>query len=202
MGNSPENIMDILAQGQLEEGKEENLPGERQKGVPIWVAVTLGTLCLVLAAGCGVLYSQVNELNATLSLQTEQEDNLQTTLLAQTGQIEKLWESYSNIKEEYVSLSEIALDWLIDARFLRGNFGFIVTGSKYYHNYSCSILPNAPEYWAHNVEYCQYIGYSECPDCWPGENNSLDDWNKIQDIIETIEEEKYISFKEWAEKNG
>lgn len=44
--------------------------------------------------------------------------------------------------------------------------GFIVDGSPYYHNYWCDTFQNADEYWAHNIEYCAYIGYSPCPYCW------------------------------------
>lgn len=52
------------------------------------------------------------------------------------------------------------------ALFLYNNIGFIVSGSSYYHNYECPVFQAASEYWAHNIEYCQSIGYGACPVCW------------------------------------
>ena len=46
------------------------------------------------------------------------------------------------------------------------NIGFIVDGSQYYHRFDCAIYTNADSYWAHNIEYCKYYGYKECPLCW------------------------------------
>lgn len=57
-------------------------------------------------------------------------------------------------------------DHLDAALFLYNNIGFIVDGSSYYHNYECPVFQAANEYWAHNIEYCQSIGYSACPVCW------------------------------------
>lgn len=44
--------------------------------------------------------------------------------------------------------------------------GFIVNGSNYYHLFTCSIYKDASTYWAHNIEYCESLGYSKCPLCW------------------------------------
>lgn len=57
-------------------------------------------------------------------------------------------------------------DHLDAALFLYNNIGFIVSGSSYYHNYECPVFQAASEYWAHNIEYCQSIGYGACPVCW------------------------------------
>lgn len=57
-------------------------------------------------------------------------------------------------------------DHLDAAIFLYNNIGFIVNGSLYYHNYECPVFQAASEYWAHNIEYCQSIGYRACPVCW------------------------------------
>lgn len=57
-------------------------------------------------------------------------------------------------------------DHLDAALFLYNNIGFIVNGSSYYHNYECPVFQEASEYWAHNIEYCQSIGYRACPVCW------------------------------------
>lgn len=56
--------------------------------------------------------------------------------------------------------------YLHDAIFLYNNIGFIVEGSNRYHNYDCPVFQGADEYWAHNIEYCEYLGYSKCGNCW------------------------------------
>ena len=61
---------------------------------------------------------------------------------------------------------ESLYDHLDAAIFLYNNIGFIVNGSSYYHNYECPVFQAASEYWAHNIEYCQSIGYRACPVCW------------------------------------
>lgn len=61
---------------------------------------------------------------------------------------------------------ESLYDHLDAALFLYNNIGFIVNGSSYYHNYECPVFQAASEYWAHNIEYCQSIGYGACPVCW------------------------------------
>ena len=56
--------------------------------------------------------------------------------------------------------------YLDESAFLRNRIGFIVNGSSYYHTYRCSTFQNSDEFWAHNTEYCEFLGYSPCPYCW------------------------------------
>lgn len=75
---------------------------------------------------------------------------------------EKAESLYSSLSEQHERLENFS----IDAAFLYDSIGFIVEGSSYYHHYDCPVYQIADEYWAHNIEYCQYLGYSKCPYCW------------------------------------
>lgn len=75
---------------------------------------------------------------------------------------EKAESLYSTLSEQHERLENFS----IDAAFLYDSIGFIVEGSSYYHHYDCPVYQVADEYWAHNIEYCQYLGYSKCPYCW------------------------------------
>lgn len=62
--------------------------------------------------------------------------------------------------------NEDLTEYLFDAIFLYDKIGFIVSGSNRYHSYNCPVFQGADEYWAHNIEYCEYLGYSKCGRCW------------------------------------
>lgn len=73
----------------------------------------------------------------------------------------------SNIKDEKtdreLDFCRDRISLLVDQLW---GIGYIVDGSKYYHRFECEVYTSADEYWAHNVEYCEYLGYSRCPICW------------------------------------
>ena len=50
--------------------------------------------------------------------------------------------------------------------FIDDNIVFIEDdGTDQYHKYDCyKFVGN--HYWAHNIEYAEYIGYSPCPICY------------------------------------
>lgn len=54
---------------------------------------------------------------------------------------------------------------LLESNFLNNRIGFIVSGSRYYHTFQCDVFQSASEFWAHNIEYCESLGYSICPLC-------------------------------------
>ena len=72
----------------------------------------------------------------------------------------------NELRDQISKLEDAAQDAEEESDMLNNSIGFIVDGSSYYHNYWCNIFRRAPEYWAHNIEYCEYIGYSPCPYCW------------------------------------
>ena len=44
--------------------------------------------------------------------------------------------------------------------------GYTVDGSPYYHHFTCDTVAQAGAYQAHDVGYCQEMGYDRCPVCW------------------------------------
>lgn len=103
---------------------------------------------------------------------TQMESRMESLKETQSRLIEKIAEANEEIEQwedlfdKYATLFDNSGSYLIESAFLRNNIGFIVEGSQYYHNYRCSIFQEADEYWAHNLEYCEYLGYSKCPFCW------------------------------------
>ena len=68
--------------------------------------------------------------------------------------------------EELTDRVEDLAYYLPDAIFLHDNIGFLVSDSNSYHSYGCPIFQKSDEYWAHNIEYCEYLGYFPCRNCW------------------------------------
>lgn len=78
-------------------------------------------------------------------------------------------EKYLQLRVDYLKLemehNDIA-DIILESNFLNENIGFIVDESDYYHNFQCDEIKNAARYWAHNIEFCESLGYTPCPNCW------------------------------------
>lgn len=72
-----------------------------------------------------------------------------------------------NAKKEYGDFLSKQDQYEQELNFLNSSIGFIINGSDYYHNFWCDEFQNADEYWAHNLEYCRFLGYEPCPYCWP-----------------------------------
>lgn len=73
---------------------------------------------------------------------------------------------HATLESDYTALDENFAYTIERSAFLMHNIGFIVNGSGYYHSYDCDAFLNADEFWAHNIEYCEYLGYNQCPYCW------------------------------------
>lgn len=123
-------------------------------------------LLLVTVCAMGI-YSY--NLKTELDDLSEWNDMISSRNESQKKEIQELKNEKTELENEINTLKtrngDLA-DYLPDAIFLYNNIGFIVSGSNRYHNYECPIFKNADEYWAHNVEYCEYLGHSKCKDCW------------------------------------
>lgn len=95
---------------------------------------------------------QISDAKRENSLLSTKTKNLQ-------DQIDSLKSRLSDADSQLDELQEESI-------MLNCGIGFIVSGSKYYHSYHCQVYQSASEYWAHNVEYCEYLGYTSCPRCW------------------------------------
>lgn len=135
---------------------EQPKPGKRSPVVPLCIASALLVVCTcILGYRVSVLTAERDDLAA---------ENVELRSRVSTLSTEKtqLQEKVNDLEARNEDLS----GYLHDATFLYNNIGFIVEGSTRYHNYDCPVFQGADEYWAHNIEYCEYLGYSKCGNCW------------------------------------
>lgn len=141
-------------------------------------------VCLLLAVACvsslvGNAVQGYQMAKWQSNYQTEV-DNLKKDLKKQRELVSKMKETRSELRQQNEDLKEsnkdLAKERLQFSRefyFFATSIGFIVDGSKYYHNYNCPVFKAADTFWAHNFEYCKYLGYPKCPVC-NGEDGDLE----------------------------
>lgn len=196
--SAKEMLVELLAQKerQVEEraGLELNTTGMVKTGkgsAPVWSVVMLGALCVTLTIAAVVMGCQwqkaVEQRDASSALVMEvmakvDAKNDDIALLEKNNKrlqtrLEEQKEEYNDVLRQYVDIYRYKA-------VLNERIGFIVSGSKYYHTIDCEIYQNSSKYWAHNVEYCESLGYSECPTCIQGESKfrTTDDLRRALDI--------------------
>lgn len=144
-----------------------------QKRKPVNKAFLFRALTIVLICCLGGLSvygayktSQLTaQLNETSELQQEY-DSLKTDYDFLSSEYRNLLVEHATLESEYDVMDEEYLYAIERSGFLMNSIGFIVNGSGYYHTYDCTEFQNADEFWAHNIEYCESLGYSKCPYCW------------------------------------
>ena len=135
---------------------EQPKPGKRSPVVPLCIAAALLVVCTCI-------------LGYRVSVLTAERDDLAAENVELRSRVSTLSTEKTQLQEKVNDLearSEDLSGYLHDAIFLYNNIGFIVEGSNRYHNYDCPVFQGADEYWAHNIEYCEYLGYSKCGNCW------------------------------------
>lgn len=135
---------------------EQPKPGKRSPVVPLCIAVALLVVCTC------ILGYRVSVLTAARDDLAAENAELRSRVSALSTEKTQLQEKVNDLEARNEDLS----GYLHDATFLYNNIGFIVEGSNRYHNYDCPVFQGADEYWAHNIEYCEYLGYSKCGNCW------------------------------------
>ena len=136
----------------------------------------LSCACVVLAACSLWFWNETQTLHTEIAAISEENSGLQLKVSNLEGQISRQRTDYKLLKSERDTLKDekedlenrfnnVGREW-VDTMVQLNGIGFIVKGSKYYHSYVCADYIGAQEYWAHNVEYCEYLGYSRCPKCW------------------------------------
>lgn len=134
---------------------EQPKPGKRSP-VPLCIAAALLVVCTC------ILGYRVSVLTAARDDLAAENAELRSRVSALSTEKTQLQEKVNDLEARNEDLS----GYLHDATFLYNNIGFIVEGSNRYHNYDCPVFQGADEYWAHNIEYCEYLGYSKCGNCW------------------------------------
>ena len=135
---------------------EQPKPGKRSPVVPLCIAAALLVVCTC------ILGYRVSVLTAARDDLAAENAELRSRVSALSTDKTQLQEKVNDLEARNEDLS----GYLHDATFLYNNIGFIVEGSNRYHNYDCPVFQGADEYWAHNIEYCEYLGYSKCGNCW------------------------------------
>lgn len=135
---------------------EQPKPGKRPPVVPLCIAAALLVVCTC------ILGYRVSVLTAARDDLAAENAELRSRVSTLSTEKTQLQEKVNGLEARNEDLS----GYLHDATFLYNNIGFIVEGSNRYHNYDCPVFQGADEYWAHNIEYCEYLGYSKCGNCW------------------------------------
>lgn len=135
---------------------EQPKPGKRSPVVPLCIAAALLVVCTC------ILGYRVSVLTAARDDLTAENVELRSRVSTLSNEKTQLQEKVNDLEARNEDLS----GYLHDAIFLYNNIGFIVEGSNRYHNYDCPVFQGADEYWAHNIEYCEYLGSSKCGNCW------------------------------------
>ncbi len=129
----------------------------------------LAVICAVSLAGNGLqAYWNVSQQKTHQAGQSTLEKELseQKKLVSDLQDVRSdLMSENNELKEKNTRLLKSVNDIFPEYSFYVRTIGLIVEGSKYYHSYYCETYKNSDEFWAHNIEYCEYLGYSPCPVC-------------------------------------
>ena len=153
-----------VAQEQEQTGAE--LSKKRKRST---LEVGLMIVCGVLIFSVAILGYYVHEFRTLSITAIEYNDDLLRENKALEAKNEELQLNTEDLQSRVSELEESNYDlsgYMSDAFFLYNKIGFIVRNSNRYHSYECPIFQEADEYWAHNVEYCEYLGYAKCGNCW------------------------------------
>jgi hypothetical protein len=138
------------------------------------LCIILGILLAASFAGNVVQsYMSVNKLEEMTFMQ----DKLQAEVNSLRSRVSSLRKEKDQLNEQLsnVQYGSDIQDGIIDqiapeAFAMETYIGFIYDGSQYCHSYNC---PNFPfedcadnGFYAHNVEYCEWLGYPKHSGCW------------------------------------
>ena len=169
---------DFQLQGPPEDPKPPaESPGLTQKPA----GKSYAPLCIILAillaasfAGNVVQsYMSVNKLEEMTFMQ----DKLQTEVNSLRSRVSSLRKEKNQLNEQLsnVQYGSDIQDEIIDrispeAFAMETYIGFIYDGSQYCHSYNCPDFPFDDcadnGFYAHNVEYCEWLGYPKHSGCW------------------------------------
>jgi cell division protein FtsB len=132
--------------------------------------VVLAAICIASLAG--------NAVQAYLKVNTQtQLAKIEEDLADKDTLIQNLKESRSTLQKQLadaqddINVRDNMIDEIAPEAFaMKTYIGFIYDGSKYCHSYNCSQFPfedcASDGFYAHNVEYCEWLGYPKHSGCW------------------------------------
>ncbi len=157
---SPEAPLEVSVKLDPVEAKPTK-PHSKITGARVAIIV-LSILCVALIGVAGFLGYRLNETQQEVERQESALELMRKSRDSLQDRVTQLREKVNDLDSQNEELS----DYRSDAIFFYNSVGFIVSGSSRYHSYECPLFHDADEYWAHNIEYCEYLGYSRCPKCW------------------------------------
>lgn len=171
---------DFQLQGPPEEPKpeppvESPAPPQKPSGksyAPLCIVLSI-LLAASLAGNVAQSYMSANKLKEMTSRQDKLQaevNSLQNRVSSLREEKDQLSEQLSNAQYSF-NVQDEMVDMLAPEAFaLETYIGFIYDGSQYCHNYNCPSFPfdNCVDdgFYAHNVEYCEWLGYPKHSACW------------------------------------
>ena len=154
------------------EKPQEDLPLPQQQGSKKTkiIGLVLALVCIASLAG--------NAVQAYLKINTQtQLAKIEEDLADKDTLIQNLKESSSTLQKQLtdaqddINVRDNMIDEIAPEAFaMKTYIGFIYDGSKYCHSYNCSQFPfedcASDGFYAHNVEYCEWLGYPKHSGCW------------------------------------
>lgn len=136
------------------------------------LCIVLGILLTAsLAGNMAQSYMSANKLEEMTSRQDKLQaevNSLQNRVSSLREEKDQLSEQLSNAQYSF-NVQDEMVDMLAPKAFALDTYiGFIYDGSKYCHSYDCPQFPfeDYDEFTAHNVEYCEWLGYPKHSGCW------------------------------------
>lgn len=136
------------------------------------LCIVLGILLAAsLAGNMAQSYMSANKLEEMTSRQDKLQaevNSLQNRVSSLREEKDQLSEQLSNAQYSF-NVQDEMVDMLAPKAFALDTYiGFIYDGSKYCHSYDCPQFPfeDYDEFTAHNVEYCEWLGYPKHSGCW------------------------------------
>lgn len=172
-----ESSVDLLANLQAE-AEQERMRASEPAEMPVAadkagkgrrLAVLAGVCVLGILCGAAIGYAISNSRVAAFQAEKNRLENdyaaIQGLYNGMKSSRDNAQENVRELKSQLSDLETRIEETAEHSNFLMDHIGFVVDGSPYYHTYECIMFQTADEYWAHNIEYCEYIGYTECPAC-------------------------------------
>lgn len=172
------------AASKLPEAEQSTSPGKDDKNSKqqkLFLKMSVFTCVLLLVCSCVLGYlayknhsavAYLTHQNIELSQKNSKLEEKAKDLSAQfTKKAREAREATADSQEWEAKYHEAFDKYFDEHIFLNHNIGIIVSGSKYYHRFSCPFFQNGYEFLAHNIEYCKSLGYSQCPLCFSEETS-------------------------------
>ena len=156
------------------EKPQEDLPLPQQQGSKKTkiIGLVLSLVCIASLAGNavqGYLFVRQQHNSETVQSELQEELSKQKKLVDDLKKVRStLLKEISDMQDDSYMQNDL-IDMIAPEAFAMDTYiGFIYDGSSYCHNYNCAQFPfeDCDEFTAHNVEYCEWLGYPKHASCW------------------------------------